>query len=64
VRALNRAGDSIPGAPITLITLTPDTLGVVPQQHTVFGIAAGPGRIVARTGDLVTQPLRVVVRTP
>lgn len=64
VRALNRDGDSLPGAPIALVSLTPDTIAADSAQRTVTGLLAGSGRIIARVGALVTEPFRIVARNP
>lgn len=62
VRALNRSGDSIPGAAIVLVSLTPDTLAVPAGQHAVTGVAVGPGRIVAEVGTLQSGDLSILVK--
>ena len=62
LRALNRAGDSIVGATIALISLTPDTLGIDSARGAVVGKAVGPGRAIARSGDLVSTPFAVLVK--
>jgi hypothetical protein len=68
VRVLNAAGDTIPGAPITLTSLTPDTIGIDSARQAVFvqaGITGpGSGRIVARSGDLLGDPFRIIVPAP
>ena len=61
VRVLNRAGDSIPGAPVVLTSLTPDTLGVDTAGQAVIGRLPGPGRLVARSGPLTSNPLLIRV---
>ena len=61
-RALNRSGDSIPGAPIELISLNPDTLGVDPAQPAIIGVTIGTGRFVARTGNIPSIVLLIPVR--
>jgi len=69
VRVLNRSGDSIPGAPVAIISLTPDTIGVDSARQAVFVVAApasgsGSGRIAARSGDLLSDPFRIIVPAP
>ena len=61
-RALNRAGDSIPGALIVLIGLNPDTLGVDSARVAIFGVVPGTGRFVARTGNIPSTVLLIPVR--
>jgi len=61
VRVLNRAGDSIPGAPIVLTPL--DTLlGIDGTGRSVIGRFPGPARIVASSGSLQSSPLRIIVK--
>ncbi len=62
VRVLNRSGDSIVGAPVVLISLTPDTLGIDTPQVALVGKIAGHGRAFARSGDLPSDPFPVVVK--
>ncbi len=62
VRALNRSGDSIPGAALSLISLDPDSIAVPPGQLAVVGLVQGGGRIVAKAGDLPSDPLRILIR--
>ena len=64
VRVLNRAGDSIPGAPVRLIALNPDTLAVDSALQAVIGRAPGPGRVVAWSGSLPSDPFRIIVVAP
>lgn len=64
VRALDRNGDSIPGAPIALVSLAPDTISADSAQRTVTGLLPGTGRIIARYRGLTTEPFRIVVRNP
>ena len=61
VRVLNRAGDSIPGAPVVLTSLNPDTLGVDSAGRSVIGLLPGPARIVARSGPLASSPYSIRV---
>ena len=62
VRVLNRSGDSIPGAPVALVSLNPDTIGVDSARLAVVGLAKGPGQVIAKTGSLPSQPFRIIVK--
>ena len=62
VRVLNRSGDSIPGAPVALVSLNPDTIGVDSARLAVVGLAAGPGQVIAKAGSLPSQPFRIIVK--
>jgi hypothetical protein len=62
VRVLNREGDSIIGAPVELVSLTPDTLGVDNAKTAVIGRMPGPGRAIARSGDLPSAPFAIPVK--
>ena len=62
IRVLNRSGDSIANAPVELVSLTPDTLGVDNSRQAVVGKAIGPGRAIARSGDLPSEPFTVPVK--
>ncbi len=65
VRVRDRAGDTIPGAPVQLISLNPDTLGIDSATSSLIGIQPGPARVVAISGSLHSNPLQVsVVRAP
>ncbi len=65
VRVLDRAGDSIPGAAVRLISFNPDTLAVDSVHFALIGVAPGPARVVAIAGELQSSPLSVtVVRAP
>lgn len=69
VRVLARSGDSIPGAPVTLVSLTPDTIGVDSVRQAVFVVnppAAGVshGLVTARSGNILSDPLRITVPAP
>ncbi|OGT98949.1 MAG: hypothetical protein A2085_04265 [Gemmatimonadetes bacterium GWC2_71_10] len=69
VRVLDRAGDSIPGAPIVLTSLTPDTIGIDSARQAVFVVAApasgvSHGSITARSGDILSNPFRITVPAP
>jgi hypothetical protein len=62
IRVLNRSGDSIPNAPVELISLNPDTLGVDNSKQAIVGILTGPGRAIARSGDLPSEPFTVPIK--
>lgn len=64
VRVLDRAGDSVPGAPVRLVSLNPDTLGVDTLRQAVIGKAVGPGRLVAWSANLASDPFRIIVVAP
>lgn len=63
VHVLNRSGDSIPGAPIALFALTPDTaVGIDSARQAVVGLKVGSGSVVAKTGSLPSQPFLILVK--
>ena len=62
VRALNRDGDSIPGAVILLHSRTPDTLAVDSARGAVVGLLVGSGRVVAVSNGLPSDPLTIPVK--
>ncbi len=64
VRALNRSGDSIPGAPITLTNRNPALIAIPPGALSVVGLAPGVDSLVAQAGSLFSDPFRVVVIAP
>ena len=64
ILALNRSGDSIVGAPLTLFSLDTDTIAVDSARLAVIGLLAGHGRVVARSGNLPSFPLTIVVKLP
>jgi hypothetical protein len=65
VRVRNRAGDSIPGAPVRLVSLNPDTLAIDSALLAVIGVQPGPARVVAISANLHSDPLPIlVVRAP
>ncbi len=65
VRVWNRAGDSIPGAKVQVISTAPDTLGVDTLPLGLVGVQPGHARIIALSGKLQSDPLGVtVVRAP
>jgi hypothetical protein len=65
VRVRNQSGDTIPGAPIQLVALPTDTfptVGVDTALHYgLVGLRAGPGRVIAISGSLQSDPLGVSV---
>ncbi len=65
VRVLDRAGDSLPGIAVRLISFNPDTLAVDTVHFALIGVTPGQGRVIALAGDLQSSPLTVsVVRAP
>ena len=62
VHALNRSGDTIPGAPLGLRSFNPDTVGVVAGTLSVTGLMPGPGQVQAFSGNLPGTPFRIVVQ--
>lgn len=61
VRVLNRAGDSIPGAPVSLFSL--DTLVAVDSaRFAVVAKRVGIGHVVARNGSLPSDPLPIPIK--
>jgi hypothetical protein len=63
VRVRNNAGDTIPGAPVQVISFAPDTLAVdtLPLPLALVGLRTGPARVVAISGRLHSDPLVVSV---
>jgi hypothetical protein len=62
VRVLDRAGDSIPGAPVSLLVLDTAALGLDSAHQAVFGRApATSARVVAVSGSLRSDPLSLRV---
>lgn len=62
VRVRDQSGDTIPGAPIHLVSLTDTTVGVDSTLHYgLVGLAAGAGRVIAISGSLQSDPLAVTV---
>lgn len=61
IRVLDRSGNSVPGAPVSLTSLNPDTLGIDTTTQSVIGLMAGPGRIVASSGALRSEPFLITV---
>ena len=62
VRVLNRNGDSIVGAPVRLVSLTPDTLGIDSASVAIVGLLAGPGKFVVFSGSLPSVAFPVQVK--
>jgi hypothetical protein len=62
VRVLNRAGDSIPGAPVALVALNPDTMDVDTARFAVIAKIVGTGRVVAKSGSLPSDPLPIPIK--
>ena len=61
--AVNRAGDSIPGSPLVLVSLDPDTMAVLDTTALkVTGVKAGTGRLVVKAGDLPSAPLLITIK--
>lgn len=62
-RAINRNGDSIPGASLTLVSLDPDTMGVDSARFAVIGIVAGgTGRAIVKVGNLASNPFLIPIK--
>ncbi len=62
VRVRNQSGDTIPNAPIRVVSLTPDTVGVDSAlRFGLVGIHSGAGRVMAISGALQSDPLPVQV---
>jgi hypothetical protein len=61
VKVLNRSGDSIPSAVVTLVSLN-DTLDVDNSRVAVIGKLTGHGRAIAVSGSLPSEPFAVVVK--
>jgi len=65
VVVLDRAGDTVPGQAVRLLSLDPDTLAVDSAIFGLVGVVPGAGRVVASSGNLQSAPLTVnVVRAP
>lgn len=65
VRVRAKSGDIIPGAPVQLVSLDPDTLGIDSAGLGLIGKVPGHARVVAISGSLHSVPLAVtVVRAP
>jgi hypothetical protein len=65
VRVLDRAGDSVAGRSVRLVSLNPDTLAIDSADLGLVGVRPGTGRVVAISGNLQSAPLSItVVRAP
>jgi len=65
VVVLNRAGDTVPGQNVSIVSLNPDTLAVDSAIFGLVGIVPGLGRVVAFAGKLSSALFEVtVVRAP
>jgi hypothetical protein len=65
VHVLDHAGDTIPGAPVQLMSFATDTLAVDTEPLGLIGVRPGHSRLVASSGNLRSDPLAVtVVRAP
>ena len=62
VRVLNRAGDSIIGAPVALSAINPDTIGVDSAKTAVIGKVAGIGQVVASSGGFHSDIFRIPIK--
>lgn len=60
-RALNRSGDTIAGAPLKLISLDPDTMGVDTARFAVVGLIPGSGRAIVTSGALRSNPFLIPI---
>lgn len=68
IRALDRSGDST-AATIYLVALNPDTLATDSVALSITGVATNAtknahGRVVARAGNLRSEPLSIKVTAP
>ena len=65
VIVLDRAGDSVPGAHVRMISLDPDTVAVDSVTFAITGVRPGTGRVIALAGNLQSVPLVItVLRAP
>ena len=65
VLVLDRAGDSVPGAKVRLLSLDPDTVMVDSATFAVTGVRPGTGRVIAESNNLQSTPLIItVLRAP
>ncbi|HWP38892.1 MAG TPA: hypothetical protein VNL18_15205 [Gemmatimonadales bacterium] len=66
VRAINAAGDSVPGAPIVWSILDTGVVGFRLESATgrIIGEAPDTGRVQAAYEDLRSDPVRVIVVQP
>jgi len=61
VIVLDRAGDSVPGAKVRLLSLDPDTVAVDSVTFAITGVRPGTGRVIALSGSLQSAPLLITV---
>jgi hypothetical protein len=61
VRVLNRSGDSIPGAPVALVSLD-SLMAVDSARFAVIAKFAGTGHVVAKSGSLPSDPLPITIQ--
>jgi hypothetical protein len=61
VRVRNNAGDTIPGAPVQLVSFAPDTLAIDSALRGLIGVRLGHARLVAISRGLHSDPLVVAV---
>ncbi len=64
LRVRNKAGDTIPGAAVHLISFSPDTLAVDTLPLALIGVTPGTARLLATSGSLQALDTVVVVRAP
>ena len=65
VLVLDRAGDSVAGRSVRLLSFNPDTVAIDSAILGLVGVRTGSGRVVAISGDLQSTPLVIsVVRAP
>ena len=61
VVVLDRAGDTVSGQAVRLVSLNPDTLAIDSADFGLVGLLPGLGRVVAFSGNLQSAPLSVTV---
>jgi len=61
VVVLDRAGDSVPGAHVQLLSLDPDTVAVDTTTLAITGVRPGTGRVIAISNSLQSAPLVITV---
>jgi len=61
VRVLNRSGDSIPGAPVSLFSVD-SLLTVDAARMAVVAHYTGTGKVVAKSGSLPSDPLPIPIK--
>ena len=61
VTVLDRAGDSVPGTHVRMISLDPDTVAVDSLTFAITAVRPGTGRVIALAGDLQSVPLVITV---